>query len=290
MSLQSKLLEWLRTTGYPFQLHAGRALQSAGWHVNYSRWYRDPVTSKLRELDLQALIGAVRPGESSLFFSLVIECKSSSSQPWVGLSSSKDGGGRSFLASAPGGMTRSFALAAQFLELTVPQLLPSDTLYADSVIAGFVEDPPGDQSPSSKRGKPKEQSDPTSPHSALMQAVSAASALDTEFLNTALTARPEIATATALLPVVLLRGRLFAYTVAADLQDELLEVGALLVSVPTDNEDRSTLVAVLTEEGAKAVWKPMLTAAHQFCVSALPHARRIANALTVSESEMEKNI
>src|SRR5690349_3272209 len=103
--IQQKLLKWLRRTGYPFQLRAGKALQAAGWHVNYSRWYRDPKEDKHREVDLQALCGAVRVGESSLFLSLCIECKTSPS-PWVGLLSRSGDRGRSFPASAPGRMTR----------------------------------------------------------------------------------------------------------------------------------------------------------------------------------------
>src|SRR5882762_3786573 len=96
-----ELLKWLRRTGYPFQLQAGKALQAAGWHVNYSRWYRDPNEDKQREVDLQAITGGARSGEATLLVSLIIECKTTLS-PWVGLLSRRDGGGRSFVASAPG--------------------------------------------------------------------------------------------------------------------------------------------------------------------------------------------
>ena len=47
-----KILEWLHDTGYPFQLRIGRRFQAGGWSVNYSRWYRDRLTQKDRELDV----------------------------------------------------------------------------------------------------------------------------------------------------------------------------------------------------------------------------------------------
>jgi hypothetical protein len=62
------------------------------------------------------------------------------------------------------------------------------------------------------------------------------------------------------------------------------------VSVPTDNEDHSTLVAVLTEQAAAAAWQSMWMAAHGFCVAALPLAPRIADALTMSEKEMAEHL
>ena len=286
-----ELLGWLRTTGYPFQLQAGRALQAAGWHVNHSRWYRDPASDKHRELDLQAVTGAVRGGEAHLSFSLSIECKTSTALPWVALSSRPDGAGRSFLASAPGLMTHRFVLAAQALELALPDLFPASTLYADSLVSGFVESDYVTGTNGPKKRKPaKEQSDPTSPHSSLLQAVTAASALDAELFNLAIGNRPEIATATVVLPVVLLRGRLFSYAVDTQLRDALTEVGSALVSVPTDSEAGSTVVAVLTEGAAAPLWEPMCRAAHGFCAAALPHAGRIANALTMSDQQIIEQI
>ena len=287
--IRQDLLKWLRKTGYPFQLQAGKALQAAGWHVNYSRWYRDPNTEKQREVDLQALTGAVSIGQSSLFFSLCIECKTSIS-PWVGLLSRRDGDGRSFLASAPGLMTSRFVHAAQVLEIALPNLLPLGAQYADSIVAGFVDDSEDKNGQKSTKRKVKGNTDPTSPHSALLQTVSAASILDAELFNTALEVRPEIANATIVLPVLLLGGRLFAYGVDDQLKDDLSEVDALLVSVPTDNEYNSTLVAVLTESAGAAIWKAMYTAAHDFCVAALPFARRIANGLTLTEKQMTEQL
>jgi len=287
--IRQDLLKWLRRTGYPFQLQAGKALQAAGWHVNYSRWYRDPNEGKQREIDLHALTGAVSLGQASLFLSLCIECKTSTS-PWVGLLSRRDGAGRSFLASAPGLMTRRFAHAAELLEIDLPKLLPAGIPYADSIVAGFIDDSedPGPEKSTKRKVKPN--TDPTSPHSALLQTVSAASALDDQLFNTAMEVRPETANATIVLPLLLFSGRLFAYGVDDQLRDDLTEVDALLVSVPTDNDDDSTLVGVVTEQEGAAIWKSMYTAAHDFCVAALPFARRIADALTLTEKQMAKQL
>jgi hypothetical protein len=245
----------------------------------------DQETEKYREVDLQAITGAGRAGEASLWLWLSIECKSTKS-PWVGLVSRRDPSDRSFVASAPGIMTRRFALAAQALGIPLPRLLPAETVRAESVISGFALDKEEDQSVRRGKAQVKTDHDPTSPYAALQQVVNAAKHYDLSLFRNAIEAREQLKTATMVLPVVLLKGPLFAYSVAADLQETIEAVDCLLVSVPTDNEDNSTLVAVITEEFGKDNWDGMRSQSKDFCKNGLNFAGRIANALTMNDRDI----
>src|SRR5690349_14780436 len=109
----AKILEWMRRTGYPLELEVGRRFQAAAWHVNYSRWYRDKSTEKARELDVQALVGAVDGSRASVFLSLCMECKSTKEKPWVALSSGLTLGDEGLLSCAIGYVSRMTLVAAR---------------------------------------------------------------------------------------------------------------------------------------------------------------------------------
>src|SRR5437764_1147187 len=84
--LQSKLLSWLATEGYPFELRVGRALHDAEWDVFHGRHYLDPDTAKLREIDVHAAFGPYvgdTRGLGMVSINLVIECKVTSAKPWI---------------------------------------------------------------------------------------------------------------------------------------------------------------------------------------------------------------
>ena len=93
--LRAKVATWLRKQGFPFELAVGQQLREAGYtNVQYSTFFRDPRTSKWREIDVVADRPVqVGPSElaSTLFYptftvSLIIECKHGS-KPWVVLRS-----------------------------------------------------------------------------------------------------------------------------------------------------------------------------------------------------------
>lgn len=77
--LTEKVLEWLKTTGFPLEMEAASAFRTAGFDVRQSAIFPDPQSDKGREIDVLAqdpdFIGVVE-------ISFVIECKSSS-KPWV---------------------------------------------------------------------------------------------------------------------------------------------------------------------------------------------------------------
>lgn len=77
--LPEKIIEWLKTTGFPLEMEAASAFRKAGFDVRQSATFPDPQSDKGREIDVLAedpdLIGIIE-------VSFVIECKSSS-KPWV---------------------------------------------------------------------------------------------------------------------------------------------------------------------------------------------------------------
>jgi hypothetical protein len=77
-SLQEKIAEGVKRTGYPLQMQIGGVLSSAGWDANYCHYYVDPQELGYRELDIQAtkIVKGVR-------INLSIECKHSCDKQWV---------------------------------------------------------------------------------------------------------------------------------------------------------------------------------------------------------------
>lgn len=271
------LLDWLRGTGYPFQLQAGRTIEKAGWFVTQSRWYRDPETEKPREIDLEAIGGTARAGEAYFFVHLVIECKVIQS-PWVGIRSAPDREPLTYTATSPGTMSRRLAHACNLLEISLPSLLPDDLPEVDALITGFgdKQDTRGTKAP---KAKPKEGSDPTSPYAAIAQVTTAVIARDQALLPTAVKGLPNLHTATLVLPVVLIQGSLFTYTIDSDLSDHLTEVDALIVRQPAPADEDYSTVAVMTEGYAKTVLPRALLDARRFTSDCLSHSGRLAHSL-----------
>jgi hypothetical protein len=81
--LSNKVLEWLRSTGFPLEMEAAAAFRNAGFDVRQSGTFPDPQSDKGREIDVLAedpdVLGVIE-------ISFVVECKSSS-KPWVVLTS-----------------------------------------------------------------------------------------------------------------------------------------------------------------------------------------------------------
>ena len=81
--LETKVLKWMKSTGFPLEMAAASAFRHASFEVRQSSTYVDPESGKGREIDVVAIdpdwIGAVDIG-------FVLECKSSA-RPWVVLRS-----------------------------------------------------------------------------------------------------------------------------------------------------------------------------------------------------------
>jgi hypothetical protein len=272
-NLEARLLEWLRKTGYPLELRIGKQFQRVGWNVNYSRWYQDPIAEKKRELDVQVSVTATRE-RTSMHVSLCIECKTSVDKPWVALSSGVTVGDDISLDFAVGRLSRMALTGATAEGVELPRIVSPGTLRVGGVVQAFFG--------SGKKPRPQEQEEasPTSPYAALVQARSAALALDTEYRANALEIFGELKTAAVFLPVVIVDAPLFAYAVGANGEDILHSVEAVVASVPGEG-DSEAAVPVLSRQYAEQHCIPLLSSARSFCVRMLPHVSTVIGTIRI---------
>lgn len=93
ISITESVKKWLNSSGYQLEMDASTCLHELGYKVNLSKYYVDPNTSKVREIDIIAEKFRVfnvkeRGSQKSVVLSIkyFIECKYSQT-PWVILSS-----------------------------------------------------------------------------------------------------------------------------------------------------------------------------------------------------------
>lgn len=81
--LRINIKNWLAKSGYPLEMHVARSFLRSGYTVSQSDFYEDHEENKLREIDVTALKWD-EVGDSVRFqISCRIECKLTSSHPWV---------------------------------------------------------------------------------------------------------------------------------------------------------------------------------------------------------------
>lgn len=91
--LNRKVYRWLQEGGFPLELRVANLFSGLGWTVYHADGYRDPLSGKVREIDIVAEFERAVEGEAGfrrITMKLVIECKSSPSKPWVVLASEVD--------------------------------------------------------------------------------------------------------------------------------------------------------------------------------------------------------
>lgn len=94
MTLQEKVLEWLRNEGYPLEFRTAKACRTAGFRVRQGIYARAEGQSP-REIDVMTESYRDIDEDTILRVTQVIECKYSKSYPWVVLSSDHAGIGSS---------------------------------------------------------------------------------------------------------------------------------------------------------------------------------------------------
>jgi hypothetical protein len=84
--LETKLLQWLDTQGYPLEMRVARAFQREGFRVIQSDYYTDNDTGDSREIDVLA---SIQTSDKDFFIrvTFVVECKLSKDKPWILFSS-----------------------------------------------------------------------------------------------------------------------------------------------------------------------------------------------------------
>jgi hypothetical protein len=80
--LVDRIRSWIRQSGYPLEMATAKTFRAtSALHVDSGRFYKDPTTGKVREVDVVATWRGLGFG-SWIAFLFVVECKTSA-DPWV---------------------------------------------------------------------------------------------------------------------------------------------------------------------------------------------------------------
>lgn len=265
--LDDRVQQWLEKQGYPFELRVGAALRAAGWYVEHGLTYADPITDSARELDIVASL-RVAPEESyeSCTFKMVIECKTSRDKPWVAFTAPRQSVPQLLqyvVTFDP--MSREVLRIAAHRKVPLPELLKFGSDIGHGIVKAFAD---------SSRG------DPTAPFSALRGVSTAAAVFGKQWASWALDWHtPDIH---VVVPVVLLDGVLYSYSLDSEFKPDLRASGSLWLDAPTRPDDVSflrvcTYVELMDQLDAWTV------EATEFCRQMFAHRSAIVEALRERE-------
>lgn len=251
--MKEQIAEWLRQQGYPMELSVGRLLRDQGWHVEHSPWYTDPESGKSREVDIQATIYA-GDGERRRWISvgLVIECKQTTSKPWVVFTAPRD-------TTALQGMNSIVAddFSRDLLYSVPPEvglasfLRPSNTI-GHAAVRAFADPKNGD---------------PTGPYSALRSAVNAAAAIGVTNEEISLNGAPQTMMAHLLLPTVVIDGPLFSYSIEENDDESLAEMPWIQTSIASPVDGSMAIVTIVNRSSLSEYVAELTPAAKEFALS-----------------------
>lgn len=90
VDLETGVLAWLQTQGYPFEMRVAKIFRDEGWQVDHGRAYIDPAEGKVRPIDLIATVHrSVKGDDAGVTLTIVAECKKSI-DPWVVFTAPRD--------------------------------------------------------------------------------------------------------------------------------------------------------------------------------------------------------
>jgi hypothetical protein len=232
-SLESRIRSWLAKQGYPFELHVGRILRSAGWGIEHAQLFADPETSKVREIDIVASIQTGQPDKGVVSIHWAIECKSAVDHPWVVFTSKGPSEGISPSAPyfAPGMIGTAVMVDAMELGKLTPTYQVTGPI-GHGVVRAFGDGKSGD---------------PSGAYSGLLGATAAANALARANGTFWLQHAGDVAILNVFMPAVVIDGSLFEMELTDEGDEILREVGRSLVWCrnPGGNAEAS-LVNVIT--------------------------------------------
>jgi len=84
-TIETRISKWLESQGYPLEMFVAQSFKEIG-QVIQSDFYTDPVTGKLREIDVKTYCttGPARPDhEHFIQVGCTIECKLARDKPWI---------------------------------------------------------------------------------------------------------------------------------------------------------------------------------------------------------------
>lgn len=246
------VLGWLRNKGYPWEVAVGKMFRDAGWWVAHAPHFMDPVTGKMRELDLRAghnrrITTETKFHSIGVGVNLSIECKSCPGEPWIVYPGSE--------------VTDEFSYLSEFL------LGPSEEMFDEQLGGGDSELPTINFIPRHS-GLVQWRTNDSSKDlafGATGQASSAARALAITGRANLLGPRqplwfPEL---TLNFAVVALCGQLFSYGLDSDGKELVKEI--VSAAVPFRHDDGSSQhVAIVTEDRLPGFAAKLLDECKQF--------------------------
>lgn len=259
--MKEKVASWLRSQGYPLELSVGRILRDHGWNVEHSKWYADPESGKPREIDIYA---TVYSDQREKFrwgsVGLVIECKQTVGKPWVVFTAPRS----TFdLQVSNSIVADDFSRAVLYSippELGLPTFLRPSDRVAHAVTRAFVE---------SKSG------DPTGPYSALRGVITAASAIGTRNEELALSSTSDLLMADVLLPVVVIDGELFDFSVGEDDEESLIEIPWIQTIITASADETLSIVTIVTRRALADYLSGLTPKAKNFASSMTTHIQNV---------------
>jgi len=235
--LAKKVRSWLESEGYPFELQVGRTFHEAGWDVFYGHHYSDPATSKLREIDVHASFGPYvgdAKGAGMVSVHLLCECKMSLSKPWVIFTSgASDDAARLVSCLAPG----------EAASRVVTDVLQRGRRFFPTLSLG-----PRIGHALTRAFSNSKSGDPTGPYSAVLSALTAASALTAKHQSQAPSSWTSI-----YLPTVIVNGPLFEFFLD-EAGGEVLEPcdHVHILAYPPGSEAHPLLVRIVVANGLES--------------------------------------
>lgn len=264
-----QLLSWLEKHGYPFELEVGRAFKSHGWSVDHSSWFGDPESGKPREIDIVARLSAsTKLGHERAEWLLAVECKSSKDKPWIVFTTSEPDIGSLLRHSAD--VLSTCAIQRVPTEV-FPSLLYVGPRHGHGIVKAFSEGKSGD---------------PTSAFAALRGVVSAAASIGKHFENVWSERDSDTAFVTVVVPIIVLDGDLFEYTLEDNGNSDLSKIGVAHIFTVTPDGQGRVHVTIMTKHHLTK-WIELATEEARLSLQniVLPQAARIlADVVSIRSS------
>lgn len=253
-----KTLAWLTNQGYPLEMEVGRAFRDSGWRVEHAKWYVDIATGKPRPIDLFASWSIHRDEPlGAVTLSLAIECKKSIGKPWVVLASEHSHYPTALDEAISAELIgRSAMFVAGVRQASIPEMLRPAKRIGHGIVKAHTENKSGD---------------PTSPFAAVRSAVAACTSIGRQNDEFAMSFAAVYPSVHVVVPVVLLEGTLFEYSLSEAGNGELTEVSISQLLAGAGDGTQSLITQLVTKNAVEGFASALAMQARLFCNSMLPH-------------------
>ncbi|HZG43714.1 MAG TPA: hypothetical protein VEY93_12180 [Longimicrobium sp.] len=239
------------------ELSVGNILRDHGWAVEHSPLYTDPESGKAREIDICATVHADQVEEQRwVSVGLVIECKRTLDRPWVAFTAPRDTTMLQVVNSIVADEFSRDLLYSVPPEVGLPPFLCPSNRIAHSVTRAFGAQKAGD---------------PTGPYSALRGAMSAAIAIGAASEELSIASSNEILMADLLLPVVVIDGALFDFSITGTEEESLVEAPWIQTTIAGPTPGSVAIVTIITRSAFPDYLAALTPAAQGFALAMVAH-------------------